>query len=88
MRPSAIFTQNAYPSGRPIRRLHEVLRRPVEFAKYTSVRLTEIVAFKGLTASIGSAGDYGNAATETVMGLFKNEAIAKKSIPIGGSRIS
>jgi putative transposase len=44
------------------------------------VRFTETVALEGLTASIGTVGDaYDNAAAETVMGLFKNEAIAKNS---------
>ena len=49
-------------------------------SQYTSIRFTETVALEGLTASIGSVGDaYDNAAAETVMGLFKNEAIAKTS---------
>jgi putative transposase len=49
-------------------------------SQYTSVRFTETVALEGLTASIGSVGDaYDNAAAETVMGLFKNEAVAKNS---------
>ena len=52
----------------------------VESGQYTSVRFTETVALEGLTASIGTVGDaYDNAAAETVMGLFKNEAIAKNS---------
>ena len=57
-----------------------MLQRPVELAQYTSIRFTETVALEGLTASIGSVGDaYDNAAAETVMGLYKNEAIAKNS---------
>lgn len=57
-----------------------MIRRPVEFAQYTSIRFTETVALAGLVASIGSVGDaYDNAAAETVMGLFKNEAIRKGS---------
>jgi putative transposase len=49
-------------------------------SQYTSIRFTETVALEGLTASIGSVGDaYDNAAAETVMGLFKNEAIGKTS---------
>jgi transposase InsO family protein len=49
-------------------------------SQYTSIRFTETVALEGLTASIGTVGDaYDNAAAETVMGLFKNEAIAKNS---------
>ena len=57
-----------------------MLQRPLESAQYTSGRFTETVALEGLTASIGSVGDaYDNAAAETGMGLFKNEAIAKNS---------
>lgn len=38
------------------------------------------MALEGLVASIGSVGDaYDNAAAETVMGMYKNEAIAKNS---------
>ena len=49
-------------------------------SQHTSIRFTETVALEGLTASIGSVGDaYDNAAAETVMGLFKNEAIRKNS---------
>ena len=44
------------------------------------MRFTETVALEGLNASIGSVGDaYDNAAAETVMGLFENDAIAKNS---------
>jgi putative transposase len=57
-----------------------VLHPPVESGQYTSIRFTETVALAGLVASIGSVGDaYDNAAAETVMGLFKNEAIRKRS---------
>ena len=57
-----------------------MLQRPLEPKQYTSIRFTETVALEGLTASIGSVGDaYDNAAAETVMGLFKNEAVAKNS---------
>jgi putative transposase len=57
-----------------------VLHPPVESGQYTSIRFTETVALEGLTASIGSVGDaYDNAAAETVMGLFKNEAIRNGS---------
>ena len=49
-------------------------------SQYTSIRFTETVALEGLTASIGTVGDaYDNAAAETVMGLFKNEAIRNGS---------
>ena len=49
-------------------------------AQYTSIKFTETVALEGLVASIGTIGDaYDNAAAETVMGLYKNEAVAKNS---------
>lgn len=49
-------------------------------SQYTSIRYTETLEIEGLEPSIGSVGDaYDNAAAETVMGLFKNEAMAKGS---------
>ncbi|MGV8885520.1 MAG: IS3 family transposase [Microbacteriaceae bacterium] len=49
-------------------------------SQYTSIRFSETVALEGLVASIGTIGDaYDNVAAETVMGLYKNEAIAKGS---------
>ena len=49
-------------------------------SQYTSIRYTDTLALEGLVPSIGSVGDaYDNAAAETVMGLFKNEAVAKNS---------
>jgi hypothetical protein len=49
-------------------------------SQYTAIRFTDTVALEGLVASIGSAGDaYDNAAAETVMGPFKNEAVAAGS---------
>ena len=49
-------------------------------SQYTSIKFTETVALEGLIASIGTIGDaYDNAAAETVMGLYKNEAVAKNS---------
>lgn len=49
-------------------------------SQYTSVRFTETVALQGLSASIGSVSDaFDNAAAESFMGLFKNEAIAAGS---------
>ncbi len=57
-----------------------MLRPPVETGQYTSIRFTETVALQGLSASIGTVGDaYDNAAAESFMGLFKNEAIAAGS---------
>jgi putative transposase len=49
-------------------------------SQYTSIRYTDTLALEGLQPSIGSVGDaYDNASAETVMGLFKNEAVAKDS---------
>ena len=49
-------------------------------SQYTAIRFTDTLALEGLVASIGSVGDaYDNAAAETVMGLFKNEAVAAGS---------
>jgi transposase InsO family protein len=49
-------------------------------SQYTSIRYTDTLALEGLQPSIDSVGDaYGNAAAETVMGLFINEAVAKDS---------
>jgi putative transposase len=57
-----------------------VLRRPVEPAQYTSIRFTETLALEGISASIGSVGDaYDNAVAESVIGLYKHEAIAAGS---------
>ncbi|MCS3494537.1 putative transposase [Arthrobacter sp. JUb119] len=49
-------------------------------SEYTSQRYTQTLAMEGLVPSIGTIGDaFDNAAAETVMGLFKNEAVAKDS---------
>lgn len=49
-------------------------------SQYTSIKFTETLAMEGLSASIGSIGDaYDNAAAETVIGLYKHEAIANGS---------
>ncbi len=45
-----------------------------------SIAFTETVALQGLSASIGTVGDaYDNAAAESFVGLYKNEAIATGS---------
>jgi hypothetical protein len=69
------------PAGLPIITSGiEVLRRPVESVQYTSIRYTDTLALEGLQPTIGSVGNaYDNAAAGTVMGLFKNEAVAKDS---------
>ncbi|MNW62032.1 Integrase core domain protein [compost metagenome] len=49
-------------------------------SEYTSQRYTQTLAMEGLVPSIGTIGDaFDNAAAEMVMGLFKNEAVAKDS---------
>jgi transposase InsO family protein len=49
-------------------------------SQYTSIRFTETLALQGLSASVGSVGDaYDNAAAETVIGLYKNEAVRADS---------
>jgi len=46
-------------------------------SQYTSIRFTETLALQRLSASIGSVGDaYDNAVAESLIGLFKNEAVA------------
>jgi len=52
----------------------EVLRRPVEFAQYTSVRFAQALLLAGLTPSAGTVGDaLDNALAETTIGLYKTE---------------
>ncbi len=49
-------------------------------SQYTSIRFTQTLVLEGLAASIGSVGDaYDNAAAESMIGLYKNEAVAKGS---------
>ena len=53
-----------------------MLRRPLEFTQYLSIRYTERLAEAGIEPSVGSRGDsYDNALAETVIGLFKAEVI-------------
>jgi putative transposase len=54
----------------------EVLRRPVEFTQFTSIRYGERLAEIGAVPSIGTVGDsYDNALAETVNGYYKSELI-------------
>ena len=49
-------------------------------SQHTSIRFTETLVLEGLSASIGSVGDaYDNAAAESAIGLYKNEAVASGS---------
>lgn len=59
----------------------EVLRRPLEFTQYLSIRYTERLAEAGAVASVGSKGDsYDNALAETINGLYKTEVIRRKGL--------
>ena len=56
-----------------------MLRRPLEFTQYLSIRYTERLAEAGIERSVGSVGDsYDNALAESVIGLFKTEVIYKR----------
>jgi putative transposase len=67
----------AHPGGLPITTPHlEVLRRPPEFAQYTSIRYSDRLDDVGIAASIGSVGDsYDNAMAEALNGTFKAELV-------------
>ena len=53
-----------------------MLRRPVEFTQYVSIRYSERLAEAGIEPSVGSTGDsYDNALAETINGLYKAEII-------------
>ena len=57
----------------------EVLRRPVEFTQYLSIRYTERLAEAGIEPSVGSVGDsFDNALAESVIGLYKTEVIRRR----------
>ena len=54
----------------------EVLRRPVEFAQYTSVRFGQTLLLAGLAPSVGTVGDaLDYALAEKTIGLYKTECI-------------
>ena len=49
-------------------------------SQYTSIRFTETLVLEGLAASVGTVGDaLDNAAAESFMGLYKNEAVRADS---------
>ena len=57
-----------------------MLRRPLEFTQYLSIRYTERLAEAGIEPSVGSRGDsYDNALAESVIGLYKTEVINRRS---------
>ncbi len=56
-----------------------MLRRPIESTQYLSIRYTERLAIAGIEPSVGSVGDsYDNALAESIIGLFKTEAIWRR----------
>jgi putative transposase len=62
--------------------LDPALRRPIDFAQYTSIDYTQTLADHGLLASVGSVGDaYDNALAESFVDSFKTELIADRVWP-------
>ncbi|MEA2510020.1 MAG: putative transposase [Actinomycetota bacterium] len=56
-----------------------MLRRPLEFAQFTSITYTQRLADAGIEPSVGSRGDsYDNALAESEIGLFKTELIRRR----------
>jgi len=57
----------------------KVLRRPIEFTQYVSIKYTERLKDAGVEPSVGSVGDsYDNALAETINGLYKAEVIHRR----------
>ncbi len=53
-----------------------MLRRPLEFTHYVSIRYTERLAEARIELSVGSISDsYDNALAESIIGLYKAEVI-------------
>ena len=58
----------------------EVLRRPLEFAQYTSLRYTAWFGAAGAAPSVGSVADsYDNAMAESLNATYKEELINRQS---------
>ena len=56
-----------------------MLRRPVEFAQYTSWAFTDRARASGLVPSMGSIGDcYDNAMIESFLGRMQTELLNRK----------
>lgn len=54
-------------------------------SQYTSIAFAETLVLEGIAASIGSVGDaYDNALAESTIGLFKTEAVSKRSPFLNG----
>ncbi len=55
------------------------MRRPIEFAQYTSIHFTQELTDHGVLGSVGSVGDaYDNALAESSVDSFKTELIADR----------
>jgi transposase InsO family protein len=54
-------------------------------SQYTSIAFAETLVLEGIAPSIGSVGDaYDNALAETTIGLFKTEAVGRRSPFLAG----
>jgi transposase InsO family protein len=69
------------PAGLPIATLlHRALRRPIEFAQYTSNDYSQTLDDHKVLASIGTVGDaYDNALAESFVDSFKTELICDQA---------
>ena len=57
-----------------------MLRQPIEFTQYVSIRYSERLAEAGIKPSVGSKGDsYDNALAETINGLYKAGLIDRRA---------
>ena len=57
-----------------------MLRQPIEFTQYVSIRYSERLAEASIEPSVGSKGDsYDNALAETINGLYKAELIHRRA---------
>ena len=60
----------------------KVLRRPVEFTQYPSMRRTNRLADASITPLVGSQGGaFNNALAESVIRLLKTTVIRRKAVP-------
>ena len=73
-------TRTTIPAKTGAIRATDLLNRCFSSPRPNHAWVTETVALHGLSASIGSVGDaYDNAAAESTIGLYKNEAVAAGS---------
>ena len=73
--PLRIAAWSRGQQGHPITR-GDLIAHSDAGSQYTALRYTEHLALEGIAASIGTVGDaYDNSLMETIIGLFKTEAI-------------